>query len=342
MQKKHIIYTDKMNNGTVKLPPAQSPPRSIQVGLSACLAGQEVRYNGGHKQSNLCLNTLEKHFNFKTFCPEVAAGFGTPRPTMRLTGNPESPTLTFSNDESADLSAQLTGGFINKLPEFADLDGYILLKNSPSCGLERVKVYQPNGHPHQTSGIGLFARALKEKSPHMPIEEEGRLHDDCLYDNFVTRVYAYHNFRNEVLQQPSIHNLNKFHASYKYILMSHNQTQARALGHILAHQQQTTLETLINQYLEVFMQTLSKPTNRKNHSNTLFHILGYLKKSVPSIARQHIVSAINKYKEGITPLTAPLTLLTHYIEQYGSNYIITQRYLNPYPEDIHPIRKHCH
>lgn len=342
MKKQHIIYTDKMNNTVAKLPQGESDPTSIKVGLSACLAGQEVRYNGGHKQSNLCLNTLRKHFNFKNFCPEVAAGFGTPRPTMRLTGNPESPKLTFSNDETADLSEQLIGGFINKLPEFANLDGYILLKNSPSCGLERVKIYQPNGHPHQTPGMGLFARALKEKYPHMPIEEEGHLHDDRLYDNFVTRIYAYHNFRNEVLQQPSLHKLVKFHASYKYVLMSHSQMQAKELGRIVARQQNEPLENLIAQYFACFMQALSKPTNRKNHTNTLLHILGYLKKSVPSVARQHIVSAIVKYKEGITPLATPLTLLTHYIEQYGSNYITAQRYLNPYPEDIHPIRKHCY
>lgn len=342
MKKQHILCTDKMNNPVANQAQGELGPRSIQVGLSACLGGHEVRYNGGHKQSSLCLNTLSKHFNFKTFCPEVAAGFGTPRPTMRLTGNPESPKLTFSNDETADLSEQLISGFENKLAEIGSLDGYILMRNSPSCGLERVKVYQPNGHPHPTPGIGLFAKALKEKYPLMPIEEEGRLHDDRLYDNFIMRVYAYHNFRNEVLQQPSRHKLTEFHASYKYVLMSHNQTQARTLGRILAHHQNTPLEKLIGQYFEAFMQTLSKPANRKNHTNTLLHILGYLKKSVPPIARQHIVSAIYKYKEGITPLAIPLTLLTHYIEQHGSSYITAQRYLHPYPENIHPIRNHCH
>lgn len=342
MKKNNIIYSDNMNNSMTNVAQEVSETTSIQVGLSACLAGQEVRYNGGHKQSNLCLNTLKKHFNFKTFCPEVAAGFGTPRPTMRLTGNPESPKLTFSNDETTDLSTQLTDGFKNKISQFANLDGYILLKNSPSCGLERVKVYQPNGHPHQTPGVGLFARALKEAYPNMPIEEEGRLHDDRLYDNFVIRTYAYHNFRNEVSQHPSQHNLTKFHTSYKYVLMSHNQTHARALGRIVAGHQNEPLEERIDHYFECFMQTLSKPASRKNHTNALLHILGYLKKSVPSIARQHIVSAIYKYKEGITPLATPLTLLTHYIEQYGSTYITAQRYLEPYPENIHPIRKHCH
>jgi uncharacterized protein YbgA (DUF1722 family)/uncharacterized protein YbbK (DUF523 family) len=332
-----IIYSDTMNNPEDKI----SELPSIQVGLSACLAGQEVRYNGGHKQSSLCLNTLTPHFNFITFCPEVAAGFDTPRPTMRLIGNPESPTLTFTKDESVDLSTQLINGFKNKISQCADLDGYILMKNSPSCGVKRVKVYQPNGHPHQTPGMGLFARALKDAYPNMPIEEEGRLHDDGLYDNFVARVYAYHHFRKEVLQQPSQHTLTLFHTRYKYVLMSHNQTHARALGRIVADHNNTSLDERIEKYFDFFMQTLSICANKKNHTNTLLHILGYLKNSVPSSARQNIISSIHKYKAGITPLTTPLTLLTHYIEQYGSNYIKSQRYLNPYPENIRPIRKYC-
>jgi len=314
---------------------------SIQVGLSACLAGHEVRYNGGHTQSRMCLDILSKHFTFKTFCPEVAAGFGTPRPTMRLTGDPSDPKLIFSDGDGEDLTEKLTLGFTHKLPEMAELDGYILMKNSPSCGLERVKVYQPSGHPHQTRGAGLFAQALMKKYPLMPIEEEGRLHDDALYDNFVTRVYAYHYFRKEVLHQPSLRKLIEFHASYKYILMAHNQQLYKHLGRLVASHQKTPLEELISRYFEAFMKALAKPANRSNHTNTLLHILGYLKKSVPSVARQHIAEAIYKYKEGMIPLSTPLTLLTHYLSQYGSSYINAQRYLQPYPENIHPIRKYC-
>ena len=340
MKKNNIIYSDNMNNSMTNVAQEVSETTSIQVGLSACLAGQEVRYNGGHKQSNLCLNTLKKHFNFKTFCPEVAAGFGTPRPTMRLTGNPESPKLTFSNDETADLSAQLTDGFKNKISQFANLDGYILLKNSPRCGLERVKVYQPNGHPHQTPGMGLFARALKEAYPNMPIEEEGRLHDDRLYDNFVIRIYAYNSFRKDVLKSPSLHNLIQFHSRYKYLLMAHNQVQYRQLGRLLGSPNKPPLDELLDIYFSDFMQALSKPASKKNHANTLLHILGYLKDSVPSQARQHITEVIHKYRKGILPLITPLTLLNHYLSQHGSDYIKSQHYLDPYPESINPIRKY--
>jgi len=334
MDKKHIIATDS----TV----ADAESRSIQVGLSACLAGHEVRYNGGHTLSRLCNNVLSDHFTFKTFCPEVAAGFGTPRPTMRLIGDPESPQLVFSTGDTSDLTGQLVNGFESKLPELGNLDGYILMKNSPSCGLERVKVYQPNGHPHQIKSSGLFAKALKERFPKMPIEEEGRLHDDKLFDNFILRVYAYSHFRREVLNQPDLHKLMSFHSKYKYMLMAHNQEKHQYLGRLLGSHDKAPIDELVETYFSTFMQALSKPANKNNHTNTLLHILGYLKKTVPSSARQNIVDVIYKYREGLVPLTTPLTLLTHYLTQHGSNYINKQRYLAPYPESIHPLRKHYH
>ncbi|MFT7184794.1 MAG: hypothetical protein ACI84K_000160 [Pseudohongiellaceae bacterium] len=332
MSNQDIIVTDSAIAG--KKP-------SIQVGLSACLAGEKVRYNGGHTQSRLCLDILSEHFNFNTFCPEVAAGFGTPRPAMRLIGNPDKPELVFSNGDTSDLTEQLVSGFEKTLTELGGLDGYILMKNSPSCGLEKIKVYQPNGQPHQTRRTGLFTEAFQNKYPLIPIEEEGRLNDDALYDNFILRVYAHNNFRREVLQQPTIQNLIAFHSSYKYLLMAHHQEKYRELGRLLGAKEKPPFAELIDIYFKDFMQALSKPASRKNHTNTLFHILGYLKTSLPSVARRNIVDVISKYKDGIMPLETPLTLLTHYLSQYGSRYINGQRYLNPYPESIHPIRRHC-
>lgn len=332
MNKQDLISSDKS--------PHNLNLNSIQLGLSACLAGEQVRYNGGHAQSRLCLDVLSEYFSFRVFCPEVAAGFGTPRPTMRLIGDPDSPQLVLSCGESGNLKARLLRGFENKLEKMADLDGYILMKNSPSCGLERVKVYQPNGHPHVNRRAGLFAQALIEKYPLMPVEEEGRLHDAKLFDNFVVRVYAYHNFRHEVLQQPSLTKLIAFHSSYKYLLMAHDQNQSRKLGRLLATGKSQPLQLLIDSYFELFMQALIKPASRSNHTNTLLHVLGYLKQSVPSAARQHIAETIHKYRQGLLPLTTPVTLLKHYLNQYGSLYINSQRYLDPYPERLNPIRKY--
>lgn len=329
----NIISTDQAHKNTSH--------SGIRVGLSACLAGHEVRYNGGHVQSRLCLNVLNKYFTFHTFCPEIAAGFSTPRTAMRLTGNPQSPTLSYSNGSPDDLTAQLTEGFKDKLKEFEALDGYILMKNSPSCGLERVKVYQPNGHPHQVRSSGLFTQKLKEAYPLMPIEEEGRLHDDRLLDNFLLRVYAHNNFRTEVMQNPSLHALIQFHSRYKYTLMSHGQQECRQLGKLLSNESTQPLTELIQTYFQFFMNTLSILATRKNHTNSLLHILGYLKKHLPPKARQDIAHVVNQYQKGIIPLTTPLTLLSHYLSQYGSSYINNQRYLKPYPNEIHPISKHC-
>lgn len=307
---------------------------SVLVGLSACLEGQEVRYNGGHTRSRLCLDVLAKHFQFETFCPEVAAGFGTPRPVMRLIGDPDKPTLTFTHDETVDLSNQLINGFADSIDGFARLDGYILMKNSPSCGLERIKVYQTNGYPHEKKGRGLFAAALKDRYPLLPIEEEGRLHDKLLYENFILRVYAHHNFRKEVALEPSLHKLIAFHSSYKYLLMAHDQDYYRSLGAMLADPKIKPLDLLLERYFIDFMAAISKPADAKNHSNVLFHILGYLKKSVDSAARQHIAEVINRYRVGEVPLVVPLVLLKHYIEREGSDYIRMQRYLQPYPDDL--------
>ena len=329
MNNQSTIATDKVKN-EINQP-------SIQVGISACLVGNEVRYNGGHTQSRICLDLLSQCFKFTSFCPEVEAGFGIPRSTMLLTGDPTSPQLVFSNDSTSDLTAQLVQGFEKKLPEMGHLDGYILMKNSPSCGLERVKVYQPNGHPHQIRTAGVFAKALKEQYPLMPIEEEGRLHDDKLFDNFVLRVYAYSNFRKEVLEQPSLHKLMVFHSRYKYLLMAHNQDKCRTLGRLLGANKNESLEELTHTYFSSFIEALSKPASRKNHANALFHILGYLKGNLSSMGREHIVEIIHNYNKGLTPLTTPLTLLKHHLMQHGSAYIKDQRYLEPYPEKISPM-----
>lgn len=332
MNTQDMIATDSIE--------ARNQQSAIQVGLSACLAGQNVRFNGGHTQSRLCLDVLNEHVSFKTFCPEVAAGFGTPRPAMRLVGDPASPKLVFSTDSSVDLTGQLIDGFKDKLASFNELDGYILMKNSPSCGLERVKVYQDNGYANEVRTSGLFTQALKEAYPLMPIEEEGRINDPKLFDNFVLRVYAYHNFRQEVLQQPSVHKLIDFHSRNKYLLMAHNQQQYTSLGRLLGSAKKHALKELLDTYFEGFMQALSKPASKKNNTNTLLHLLGYLRTSVSAPARQSIAETIHKYRAGILPLTTPLTLLKHYTDQFGSDYLRSQRYFSPYPESINPVHKY--
>jgi uncharacterized protein YbgA (DUF1722 family)/uncharacterized protein YbbK (DUF523 family) len=307
---------------------------AIKVGLSACLAGHSVRYNGGHSQSKLCVKQLSNHFQFDTFCPEVAAGFGTPRPSLRLTGDPEDPTLSYTKDPNSDVTEQLKQGFAGKIQDCGHLDGYILMKNSPSCGLERIKVYRDNGYPMDARTSGLFAGALRERWPLLPLEEEGRLHDPVLRENFILRVYAHHHFRTEVLSNPGYHRLLQFHSTYKYVLMAHCQSTYRRLGRRLSGASKEPLELLLSEYQAQLMQALAKPAKRGSHCNVLLHLLGYLKQSVPAPARQHIAEIIHRYREGKLPLVTPMTLLRHYIDREGSEYVRAQRYWQPYPEEL--------
>jgi len=310
------------------------PTTKINVGVSACLLGEPVRYNGGHTRSKLCLDTLSGYFNFLPFCPEVAAGFGTPRPAMRLKGNPNNPRLSLSDNPASDLTDQLIAGFEAKIDGFAKLDGYLLMKNSPSCGLERVKIYHDNGYVFEQRGRGIMTTAIREQFPLLPLEEEARLNDPAIYENFILRVFTHHNFRNEVAPSCRYHDLIKFHSSYKLVILAHNQKLYRALGKMLAGGKSHDYEAQKHQYLKILMQALGKPAKRTNHTNVLMHILGYLKHSVPGSARQNIVDIILRYHDGQLPLISPTTLLKHYIDQLGSDYIRSQRYLAPYPDNL--------
>lgn len=306
----------------------------ILLGISACLTGMEVRYNGGHCNSKLCMQTLKDYFEFKPFCPEVVAGFGTPRPTLRLVGDPNQPTLSYSDDTDSDLTGQFVEAVTPHLPGFDGLDGYILMKNSPSCGLERIKVYQENGYAHEKRTAGLFTQMLKERYPLLPVEEEGRLHDDALRENFILRVYTHHLFRTQVMSEPTAKKLIDFHSEHKYLVMAHSQKAYKEAGQMLANLQERPIASYIDEYFELLMTALAKPAKRKGHTNVLLHMLGYLKKTVEGEARQKIADTIEDYRVGNIPLITPLTLLSHYVDMKGTEYIQAQRYLEPYPAEL--------
>ncbi|WP_299770900.1 DUF523 and DUF1722 domain-containing protein [uncultured Pseudoteredinibacter sp.] len=306
----------------------------IRVGISACLLGQEVRYNGGHCQSILCLKTLSEFFEYRTFCPEVAAGFSIPRPTMRLTGDPAKPKLSYSDDHSVDVSDKLIAASQEVMPAMKDLYGYILMKNSPSCGMERIKVYQDNGHPHMKKRDGLFTEQLRKSYPNMPIEEEGRLNDKPLYENFVLRVFCYHEWREQVYKNVSKAAIIKFHSRHKFILQAHNYDKTVALGRMLASIHKMDLVEVAQDYEQRFMEILAKPASKAGHCNVMMHILGFLKKTVDSQSRQDLITVIKRYRKGEIPLITPITLLKHYTPRFGGDYINSQSYFDPYPGSL--------
>jgi uncharacterized protein YbgA (DUF1722 family)/uncharacterized protein YbbK (DUF523 family) len=306
----------------------------VKVGISSCLLGQQVRYNGGHKLSALCVEGLSRYFQFVPTCPEAGAGLGIPRPPMRLTGDPAAPRAVRVADASVDVTEQLQAYAAERIPHLGDLSGYIFIKNSPSCGLFRVKVYRDNGMPQEQAGRGIFAQALTRAYPLLPVEEDGRLQDPVLRENFIARVFAWHSWQHLKQQGLSAAGLIDFHSRYKYTLMAHSPQQYPLLGRMLADAGRQAPEVLGERYFAALMQALQQKATRGTNTNVLMHLQGYLKKQLSAGEKQSIGAVIEQYRKGIVPLVVPVTLLRHHFYRYPDPYIERQSYLQPYPDDL--------
>ena len=247
----------------------------IKVGVSACVMGDKVRFDGGHKQSNYVVKYLADVFQMVPVCPEVGIGMSVPRPAIRVVEIDGQPRLTDSKDVTIDYTQKLAEFYQAKSPQIAQLDGYILCAKSPTCGVERIKVYSESGDLQHRKGQGLFSAHIQREYPNLPVEEDGRLNDAGLRESFVTKVYVHHRFRNEVLEQPSVGALVKFHSKHKFLVMAYSPKAYQLLGRIVANAKNGVLETVLSQYLTMLMSVLSKPTNRKKHTNVLMHLQGY-------------------------------------------------------------------
>jgi uncharacterized protein YbgA (DUF1722 family)/uncharacterized protein YbbK (DUF523 family) len=307
-------------------------PNKIPVGISACLMGDEVRFNGGHKKSAFCTQMLADHFDFQRFCPEVAIGLGVPRQTIRLVGDFTAPraVVPATNNDVTELLAAY-GREVAVLAE--GFSGYIVMKDSPSCGLSSTKVYAGQS-PLPGKRAGIFAQVLKELLPLLPMEEEARLNDPGLCENFIARVYAYHDWRSNFLPQATPQNLVGFHSRYKYFVMAHGQALYRSLGRLVAEAGVGDFTHRVGEYEQAFFNGIVKPPTRRNHVNVLYHILGYLKKQVAANLKQDLLKAVEDYRLAVVPLIVPITLLKHYLTHYACDYINQQVYLTPYPEQL--------
>ncbi|WP_409318826.1 YbgA family protein [Pseudomonas sp. KCJK9016] len=307
-----------------------SPPK---IAISACLMGAEVRYNGGHKESRLCTHTLTEYFDFVPVCPEVAIGLGIPREPIRLVGDPDHPRALGTVHQKTDVTDELAVYGEKMADELNDICGYIFMQQSPSCGLERVKVYHPNGSPIG-SGRGIYARAFCDRHPDLPVEEAGRLNDPVLRENFITRVFAYSDWQQVLRQGLSRRALTDFHSRYKYLLMAHNPVQYKALGNLLGNMGRNDPVEIGPRYFSQLMTALSTCATRRTHSNVLQHISGYLKRTISAEDKQEMQHVIGQYRHGIVPLVVPLTLLKHHFRQHPDPYIAQQVYLQPHPENL--------
>ncbi|MBF7730545.1 YbgA family protein [Pseudomonas sp. N040] len=305
-----------------------------KIAISACLLGHEVRYNGGHKASALCRDALARHFDFVPLCPEVAIGLGTPREPIRLVGDAAAPRAVGTLNRERDVTAQLAAYGREMAAGHAEICGYIFMQQSPSCGVERVKVYQDNGSPADRSGRGIYANAFCSARPDLPVEEDGRLNDPVLRENFLTRVYAYARWQELLRSGLTRHALITFHASYKYQLMANHPQQYRELGRLLGNLGQQDPGDIGPRYFSLLMAALKKNATRRTHSNVLQHISGYLRPALSDDERQEIHQLIKQYRTGIVPLVVPLTLLKHHFRRNPQPYIALQAYMQPHPEDL--------
>lgn len=305
----------------------------IPIGISSCLLGEEVRFDGGHKQDSYILGTLSDYFSFQPVCPEVAIGLPIPRPPIRLVQHEDGIHVVGVKDPSVDVTKKLRDYGSRMAREMNGISGFIFKRASPSCGMERVKVYAPDGRSIDKAA-GAFAEEIKKGQPLLPTEEEGRLGDPGLRENFIMRVFVYHRWRQLVASGMTAQKLIDFHTDHKYLIMAHNQSAYKAMGKMLADAGKADIEALTEEYVEALMTALAKPVPRKQHVNVLQHLLGYLKNQLDAEDKAEMLEVIEHYREGIVPLIVPITLLKHHFRRHPHEYIERQVYLTPHPHEL--------
>lgn len=312
----------------------------IRVGISACLLGQNVRYDGGHKLDRYIRDTLGQYLYFVPVCPEVECGMGVPREAMRLMGDPGSPRLVTTRT-GRDLTGQMLTWVERRLKELEaeGLCGFIFKSGSPSSGMERVKVYTEGGMPSHR-GRGLFAKAFMERFPLLPVEDEGRLHDPKLRENFVERLFVMRRWR-ELRSDPRhrASDLVAFHTRHKLLILSHSPKHLRELGRVVANPGEIQGQESWERYENSLMEALSLRATPSKHANVLQHMLGYFKRELSSDEKQEMLELIEALRRGLVPLIVPVTLMSHYVRKYGQSYLKEQVYLAPHPLELQ-LRNH--
>lgn len=304
----------------------------IPIAISSCLLGQEVRYDGSHKHNAYLTQTLGQYFEYTPLCPEVAIGLGVPRPTIQLVAVEGTIRARGTRDPSLDVTEQLQAYARSVVPQLTGYCGYIFKRASPSCGMERVKVYR-NGNIHGTDS-GIYAAAIMHALPELPVEEEGRLMDPVLRENFIERVFVYQRWQRLRKAGLTAAALVNFHTVHKFTLLAHDEPTYRELGRLVADAGKAELPGLATEYFRRLMAALKKPATRKSHTNVLMHIMGYVKEALSADDKQELLELLDRYRHGLVPLIVPITLLKHYLRRYPHDYIQDQVYLNPHPDEL--------
>jgi uncharacterized protein YbgA (DUF1722 family)/uncharacterized protein YbbK (DUF523 family) len=309
----------------------------IILGVSSCLLGEKVRYNGDHKRDRYLTDVLSSYFDFRPFCPEVAIGLGVPRPTLRLEGAVNAPRAVIQDEGRRDVTKELARYGRDVAAATRDISGYIFKSRSPSCGMERVRVYDRNGSPSAT-GAGIYAGALMQARPLLPVEEEGRLNDADLRDNFLERVFVYARWQELNRGRVRVRDLVRFHTQHKFLIMSHDQETMRALGRLVAGAADD-LPRAREDYITRLMRALKKPVSRSGQTNVLQHVAGFLRDGLDPADREELRVTIEEYRRGELPVIAPLTLIRHHLRRRPDDFLEQQYFLETRPAAIDTRRR---
>ncbi|MFZ5447234.1 MAG: YbgA family protein [Thermodesulfobacteriota bacterium] len=315
--------------------------QKIRLGISACLLGQEVRFDGGHQLDRFITDTLGRYVEFVPVCPEVECGLGIPREAMRLVGDPAAPRLVTVRTK-IDHTDRMVTWAENRVRELEQegLCGFIFKSKSPSSGMERVRVYneQAQGSP-VTKGVGMFARIFMEHFPLLPVEEDGRLHDPVLRENFIERIFVFQRWRELLAAKPGRGDLVAFHTRHKLLILAHSPDHYRELGKLVARTKELPAPDLYEGYQSRLMEALSLKATTKKNTNVLHHLMGYFKKVLAADEKQELLEIIDNYRKGYLPLVVPITLVNHYVRKYQQPYLQEQFYLHPHPVELQ-LRNH--
>jgi uncharacterized protein YbgA (DUF1722 family)/uncharacterized protein YbbK (DUF523 family) len=313
---------------------------TIKLGISTCLLGENVRYDGGHKHDRFLTDTLGKYVTYRPVCPEMECGLGVPRESMRLVDDPESPRLVTvrTRQDHTERMVRWARQRVTAL-EKENLCGFIFKSDSPSSGMERVKVYKDGGMP-QKNGVGVFARIFMEHFPLLPVEEEGRLHDPLIRENFIERIFTLKRWVESVETGKSRARLVDFHTRHKMLIIAHSEKHERIMGRMVAQGgNRLSLDGDYAQYQTLLMEALRLKTTPKKNANVLQHMMGYFKQQLSTDEKMELIEIIDKYRMESLPLIVPVTLIGHYVRKYDQPYLKMQVYLNPHPLDLQ-MRNH--
>jgi uncharacterized protein YbgA (DUF1722 family)/uncharacterized protein YbbK (DUF523 family) len=311
----------------------------IKLGISTCLLGENVRYDGGHKLDRFLTDTLGQYVEYIPVCPEVECGLGVPRESMHLEGDPDSLRLVTirTKQDMTDRMIKWAQKCVAEL-EKEDLCGFIFKSDSPSSGMERIKVYNEKGMPGRR-GVGIFARIFMDHFPLLPVEDEGRLHDPELRENFIERIFTLKRWREVLGKKESRGNVMDFHTKHKLLIFSHSPKHYQVMGKLVARVKDLPLKELYHGYQTLLMESLKLKTTPKKNANVLQHMMGYFKEQLSSDEKKELVEVMDYYRQGYIPLVVPITLINHYIRKYDQPYLKQQVYLNPHPLELQ-LRNH--